>query len=294
MAKASEIVENGQPGSSTTVLRAISVLEALATAPESGMGVTELSRTVGANRSTIYRILGALMPLGYVREGATAGTFRLGFRVVELGESILEQLDIRKIAGPYLRQLCTETQQTCHLSILEGTEMVYVDKVEPDEQSIPPRHRSRQTRSTPLHRDGEGLPGRARPGQVDRAGRPTHPHPAHRHHDHRSSRPRGGAGADRRTRLVHRPRRERELGVLRRRRDPRPRRRTGRRDQHLRARRGDSPPARSRISSVRPCGKSPNRSALGLVTLPSSPRSRPEPRLPYACFSSSGSDLSDS
>lgn len=136
MAKASEIVENGQPGSSTTVLRAISVLEALATAPESGMGVTELSRTVGANRSTIYRILGALMPLGYVREGATAGTFRLGFRVVELGESILEQLDIRKIAGPYLRQLCTETQQTCHLSILEGTEMVYVDKVEPDEQSI--------------------------------------------------------------------------------------------------------------------------------------------------------------
>jgi DNA-binding IclR family transcriptional regulator len=127
---------NGAPaGSSSTVHRAVALLEALAEAPADGMSVLELSRRIGANRSTVYRIIGALRPYGYVRDGVTPGSVRLGFRIVELGETLLGQLDIRRIAAPHLRELARATGETCHLGVLDGNEVVYADKAE-SEQSI--------------------------------------------------------------------------------------------------------------------------------------------------------------
>jgi DNA-binding IclR family transcriptional regulator len=99
------------------------------------MGVTEISKAIGANRSTVYRILSALRPLGYVRDGAEPGTVCLGFRVVELGERVLGQIDIRRVAGPHLRELAQITEETCHLAVLDGFDVVYADKAE-SEQSI--------------------------------------------------------------------------------------------------------------------------------------------------------------
>jgi len=130
-----QTIETGQSGASSTVLRAVSLLEALASAPPEGMGVTEISKAIGANRSTVYRILGALRPLGYVREGAEPGSVCLGFRVVELGEKVLGQLDIRRVAGAHLRELAQITEETCHLAVLDGLEVVYADKAE-SEHSI--------------------------------------------------------------------------------------------------------------------------------------------------------------
>ena len=122
-------------GGSSTVHRAIALLEALANAPAEGMGVSELSRRIGANRSTVYRIIGALRAYGYVRDGTQSGSVRLGFRIVELGEGLLGQLDIRRIAAPHLRELAVATGETCHLAVLDGKEVVYADKAE-SEQSI--------------------------------------------------------------------------------------------------------------------------------------------------------------
>lgn len=133
MAKNGETAQGG--GASSTVLRAVSLLEALATAPPEGVGVSDLSKSIGANRSTVYRILSALRPLGYVRDGVEPGTVRLGFRVVELGEKVLGQIDIRRIAGPHLRELAAITEETCHLAVIDGLDIVYADKAE-SEHSI--------------------------------------------------------------------------------------------------------------------------------------------------------------
>jgi DNA-binding IclR family transcriptional regulator len=122
-------------GGSSTVHRAIALLEALAEAPADGLGVSELSRAIGANRSTVYRIIGALRTYGYVRDGAQPGSVRLGFRIVELGEGMLGQLDVRRIAAPHLRELAATTGETCHLAVLDGKEVVYADKAE-SEHSI--------------------------------------------------------------------------------------------------------------------------------------------------------------
>jgi IclR family transcriptional regulator, KDG regulon repressor len=135
MAQTVDMTQGGAGGSSSTVVRAVSLLEALAAAPPEGLGVSELSREIGANRSTVYRIIAALRPLGYVREGSQPGTVRLGFRVVELGEKVLGGLDVRTAAAPHLRELATSTGETCHLGVLDGVDVVYADKAE-SEQSI--------------------------------------------------------------------------------------------------------------------------------------------------------------
>lgn len=79
--------------------------------------------------------------------------FSLGLRIVGLANSILEDFDIRKIARPQLDRLGAETKETVHLGVMDGSEMVYLDKVE----SIHPvRMYSRIGARAPLHCTGVG------------------------------------------------------------------------------------------------------------------------------------------
>jgi IclR family acetate operon transcriptional repressor len=133
---------------SNTVHRAMSLLVALRDAPPEGLGISELTRRVGANRSTIYRIVDALRAYGFVRSGETPGTVRLGFGLVELAEAALDRLDVREVAAPYLRELSEQTGETCHLAVLDELEVVYVDKAESDQAF---RLSSRPGKRQPLH-----------------------------------------------------------------------------------------------------------------------------------------------
>jgi IclR family transcriptional regulator, KDG regulon repressor len=136
-----------QPGSNT-VHRAMAVLLALSDAPPEGLGVSELTRRVGANRSTVYRIIDALKTYGFVRPGDAPGTVRLGFGLVELADSVLSRLDVREVAAPYLRALSDRTGETCHLAVLDELEVVYVDKAESDQAM---HLTSRPGKRQPLH-----------------------------------------------------------------------------------------------------------------------------------------------
>jgi DNA-binding IclR family transcriptional regulator len=126
----------------------MAVLIALRDAPPEGLGVSELTRRVGANRSTIYRIIDAFKTYGFVRSGDTQGTVRLGFGIVELADAAVSRLDVREVAAPYLRDLSNQTGETCHLAVLDELEVVYIDKAESD-QAI--RLTSRPGKRQPLH-----------------------------------------------------------------------------------------------------------------------------------------------
>lgn len=125
-------MEDVRSGSST-VHRAMALLVALGDAPAEGIGISELTRRVGANRSTIYRIIDALKAYGFVRPGEAPGTVRLGFGLVELSDAALNRIDVRSVAAPYLRELCRQTGETCHLALLDENEVVYIDKAESDQ-----------------------------------------------------------------------------------------------------------------------------------------------------------------
>ncbi|BCV22801.1 IclR family transcriptional regulator [Moorella sp. Hama-1] len=109
--------------------KGLKVLEALATAGE-GVGLSELSRRLGLNKSTVYRLLTTLKAYGYVEQEAATERYTLGLKVLDLSSSLLDRLDVRAVAHPYLKELAAASQEVAHMVIRDNGEAVYVDKVE--------------------------------------------------------------------------------------------------------------------------------------------------------------------
>ena len=84
------------------VSRALAVLDALAAGGE--LGTNELARRTGVNASTVSRLLATLSAGRYV-EQAPSGRYRLGVRLVQLGNTVVDRLDLRELAQPGLRAL---------------------------------------------------------------------------------------------------------------------------------------------------------------------------------------------
>ncbi|QGP90693.1 Transcriptional regulator KdgR [Neomoorella glycerini] len=109
--------------------KGLKILEALAAAAE-GVGLSDLSRRLGLNKSTVYRMLATLKAYGYVDQEQATGKYTLGLKILDLSGSLLERLDARIIAHPYLKELAARSQEVAHMVVRDGPEAVYVDKVE--------------------------------------------------------------------------------------------------------------------------------------------------------------------
>jgi DNA-binding IclR family transcriptional regulator len=64
-----------------------------------------------------------------VEQDSVTDKYRLGLRLVELGASVLRDLDLVDRARPYLERLASETGETVNLSVLQGAEALFVDKI---------------------------------------------------------------------------------------------------------------------------------------------------------------------
>lgn len=119
------------PDAPTTFDRGLSVLEALAfaQAPD-GLTLTALSRRLNMHRSTVFRFLATLHARGYVTRDPVTGAYRLGTQMLLLAANWLNDLDIRQVARPTLRQLCDNSLELVHLTILDQGDVVTVDRVE--------------------------------------------------------------------------------------------------------------------------------------------------------------------
>jgi IclR family pca regulon transcriptional regulator len=92
------------------------------------IGVSELSRDLELSRSTTHRYIATLAQLGYLQQDPDSKRYRLGPRVLDLGFSAINSMDLREIAAPHLRQLSDETGYTVNLAILDGTDVVYIER----------------------------------------------------------------------------------------------------------------------------------------------------------------------
>ncbi len=92
--------------------------------------IHDISSELGLPKPTIHRILSTLRHCGFVRQDELSKEYRLGFRLVELGQVVLDQIDLRKEAEPFLSQLASRVQETVHLVVLDQDEIVYLDKIE--------------------------------------------------------------------------------------------------------------------------------------------------------------------
>jgi DNA-binding IclR family transcriptional regulator len=89
----------------------------------------QLAAAVGAHKTTVLRLLRTLAEQHFVfRDGNHR--YHLGSRVFELSSRGLEQREVRGIAAPHLAAFNREHGRTTHLSELDGSEIVYIDKLE--------------------------------------------------------------------------------------------------------------------------------------------------------------------
>jgi DNA-binding IclR family transcriptional regulator len=120
----------GQPAARhiAAVERGFAVLDVLAAGGE--LGTNEVARLTGINASTVSRLLATLAHAGYVEHVTESGRYRLGLRLLELGNAVLARLDLREIARPHLQALAEETGETVTLSAPGEGHAVTVDFVQ--------------------------------------------------------------------------------------------------------------------------------------------------------------------
>ncbi|MFC0561658.1 IclR family transcriptional regulator [Halalkalibacter alkalisediminis] len=112
-----------------SVDRALHILE-LFDEYEKELKITDISERLMLHKSTVHSLLKTLQKHGYIEQNPDNGKYRLGMKLFERGNLVIQSLDIRELAKPHLQALTKETQQTVHLVVLDGKEGVYIDKVE--------------------------------------------------------------------------------------------------------------------------------------------------------------------
>lgn len=112
-----------------TFLKGLTLLEAMAKSDRS-CGVTELALQLGLHKSNVHRLLQGLVHQGFAYRDPDTSRYSLTMKLWELGAKVFDRLDIRQEALPAMEALAAETQETVHLSILDGTEVLYIDKID--------------------------------------------------------------------------------------------------------------------------------------------------------------------
>jgi DNA-binding IclR family transcriptional regulator len=138
-----------------TIERASSILDILGQSPQ-GISIRELSTKIKLPKGTTHRLLSSLSYFGYVRQDLKTRNYLLGLKLVELGQLLLGQLDLRKEAEPFLRDLAERTKETVHLVFLDRNEIVYIDKVETEQNSSGLKMASRVGLRNPAHSSAVG------------------------------------------------------------------------------------------------------------------------------------------
>jgi IclR family pca regulon transcriptional regulator len=121
------IASNRQATWSQSLERGLAILSAFSS-DKSSIGVSELSRELGLSRSTTHRYIATLTSLGYLQQDAETKRYRLGPRVLDLGFAAINSMDIREISVPHLQALSDSTGFTVNLAILDGTDVVYIER----------------------------------------------------------------------------------------------------------------------------------------------------------------------
>ena len=118
--------KEGQGPAIQVIARMFSLLDALAS-HQDPVSLKALSETTGLHPSTAHRILNDLTIVGLVERPA-AGSYRLGMRLLELGNLVKARLDVRDAALAPMRELHRLTNQPVNLSMRQGDEIVYIER----------------------------------------------------------------------------------------------------------------------------------------------------------------------
>jgi IclR family transcriptional regulator, pca regulon regulatory protein len=115
-----------EPRYSQSLARGLAILRCF-TPTRPVLGIADIADELSMSRSTTHRYVITLVALGYLEQGASR-KYRLGLKVTDLGMASLSSTGLREHAHDYLEELRQGTSYTTSLAVLDGTEILYVDR----------------------------------------------------------------------------------------------------------------------------------------------------------------------
>lgn len=94
------------------------------------LGVSEISRIVGFNKSIVYRILFSLTQKGYIIQNKSNKKYFLGLKLFQLGNIALKKMNVRFLALPIMEKIVVETQESVYLYLLNQDKRICIEKIE--------------------------------------------------------------------------------------------------------------------------------------------------------------------
>jgi IclR family acetate operon transcriptional repressor len=111
----------------SSVSKALSLLDAF-TLEQPELSLVQIARQAGIHKSSAFRLLATMEAQGFVEKDPVSHGYRLGWKLAELAGRLLGRYELRELAAPHMEQLARESGEIVHLSILDGAEIVYLEK----------------------------------------------------------------------------------------------------------------------------------------------------------------------
>ena len=124
------MAESSAKTSIQVIERMMDLLDALSRVAEP-VNLKRLANVTGLHPSTAHRILNVLVEYRMV-DRVEPGLYRLGIRLLELGNLVKSRINLRDEALPFMRHLHDELHETVNLSVRQGDEIVYVERIHSD------------------------------------------------------------------------------------------------------------------------------------------------------------------
>src|SRR5580692_4972089 len=109
----------------SSVATAIELLKAFSE-DEVEIGISALAKRLGVAKSTSHRLATTLVSENLLEQDRVSGKYRLGIALFRLGTLVRRRMNVSEVARPHLFSLRQTTNETVHLAILDGTEIMYV------------------------------------------------------------------------------------------------------------------------------------------------------------------------
>lgn len=97
---------------------------------EAEIGVTTLSKRLGVAKSTVYRLASTLVAEGMLEQNRENDKYRLGLALFGLGALVRQRMNVSTEARPHIFALREATNETVHLAVQEGAQIIYVYDLE--------------------------------------------------------------------------------------------------------------------------------------------------------------------
>ena len=120
-------VTDGESEAPNSVLGKVALILQAFTIDEDHLSLSKLARRSGVPKASVHRLAQELLELGFLeRVGAS---YRLGMGLFEIGARVPRTRALRESLLPFMHALHAATKQTIHLTVMQGTEIVFVERV---------------------------------------------------------------------------------------------------------------------------------------------------------------------